>query len=286
MAETSSASASASTSAVDIAPLALVTAGSAGLGAAVAEVFARNGFRVAINYHGNAQRAEELVTKLKSISTLAPKEGRVDYHAIKADLSVRADVERLVKETISTMCPAESSTQQLDVVFSNGGWTRMTNLMDLEEAMVDDDWDRCFTMNVKSHLWLMYAAKPYLEASYSEKDGAASFITTASLAGVKVSGSSLAYAVTKAAQLHLAKGLAMIAAPKIRVNSVSPGLLLTVSFFSFFSLVTLVQCCFSFLFFDSHRMLMHCQIGVGTQIPTGTNRGYARKLKAQKDSHC
>lgn len=209
-------------------PLALVTAGSAGLGAAVSASFARNGMRVAINYHGNAQRAQDLVTKLKSISTLEPEEGRVDYCAIKADLSVRADVDRLVKETISEMCP-EPSKQQLDVVFSNGGWTRMTNLMDLEEAMVDDDWDRCFTMNVKSHLWLLHAAKAYLEAGYSEENGAASFITTASLAGVKVSGSSLAYSVTKAAQLHLAKGLAMIAAPKIRVNSVSPGLLLTVS---------------------------------------------------------
>lgn len=236
--------------AAEFPPLALVTAGSAGLGAAVAELLARNGFRVVINYHGNAKRAEELVTKLKSISKLEPKEGRVDHHAIKADLSVRADVERLVKETISTMC-LEPSKQQLDVVFSNGGWTRMTNLMDLEEAMVDDDWDRCFTMNVKSHLWLMHAAKPYLEASYSEENGAASFITTASLAGVKVSGSSLAYAVTKAAQLHLAKGLAMIAAPKIRVNSVSPGLLLTVSLcllkhthslFFFYPVPTCIRC--------------------------------------------
>lgn len=209
------------------APLALVTAGSAGLGAAVAELFARNGMRVVINYHGNSQRAEELVAKLKSTSTLVPQDGRVDYHAIKADLSSRADVERLIEETMSAMCPAPAKAQ-LDVLFSNGGWTRMTTLMNLEEAMFDEDWDKCFTMNVKSHLWLMYAARPYLEAGYGEKDGAASFITTASLAGVKVSGSSLAYSVTKAAQLHLARGLAMIAAPKIRVNSVSPGLLLTV----------------------------------------------------------
>lgn len=34
--------------------------------------------------------------------------------------------------------------------------------------------------------------------------------------------------MTKAAQIHLAKGLAMMAAPRIRVNSVSPGLMLTV----------------------------------------------------------
>lgn len=190
-------------------PLALITAGSAGLGAAVAELFARNGMRVVINYHGNTQRAEELVTKLQLISTLQPEEGRVDYHAIKADLSARQDVQYLVKKAVSVMCPAPRK-EQLDVVFSNGGWTRMTNLLALEEAMVDDDWDRCFTLNVKSHLWLLHAAKPYLDASYSEQAGAASFITTASLAGVKVSGSSLAYACTKAAQLHLCKGLALM----------------------------------------------------------------------------
>lgn len=209
-------------------PIALVTAGSAGLGAAVATLFARNGMRVVINYHGNAQRAEDLVARLRSVSTLAASPGRVDYHAVKADLSVRADVQRLVAEAVEVMCPA-SEGQKLDVVFSNGGWTQMRDITDLEDNMVEDDWDRCFTMNVKSHLWLMHAAKPYLEATYSEEGGAASFITTASLAGVQVSGSSLAYAVTKAAQLHLAKGLARIAAPKIKVNSVSPGLLMTVS---------------------------------------------------------
>lgn len=75
--------------------------------------------------------------------------------------------------------------------------------------------------NVKSHLWLMHAAKAHLE----ETEGA--FISTASIAGVKPSGSSLPYAVTKAAQIHLAKSLAVICSPKVRVNSVSPGLLLT-----------------------------------------------------------
>lgn len=216
-------------------PVALITAGSAGLGACVAELFARNGMRVVINYASNVQRAEELVAKLKSISTLAPAEGRVDYHAVKADLASRADVERLVEETVDVMCPsgAEGSKRRLDVVFSNGGWTHMRNLYDLEDNMVDEDWDRCFTVNVKSHLWLMHAAKPYLSAGWDDEEGGAKesgcFVTTASLAGVKVSGSSLAYAVTKAAHLHLAKALAMLAAPKVRVNSVSPGLLLTVS---------------------------------------------------------
>jgi NAD(P)-dependent dehydrogenase (short-subunit alcohol dehydrogenase family) len=87
--------------------------------------------------------------------------------------------------------------------------------------MEEDDWDRCFLYNVKAHLWLMHAAKAELEKT----EGA--FITTASIAGVKPSGSSLPYAVTKAAAIHLSKSLAVICSPKIRVNSVSPGLLLT-----------------------------------------------------------
>lgn len=51
--------------------------------------------------------------------------------------------------------------------------------------MHEEDWDRCFNMNVKQHLWLMHAARKHLD----ETEGA--FITTASLAGVNHSGSSL-----------------------------------------------------------------------------------------------
>ncbi|KFA70080.1 hypothetical protein S40285_03297 [Stachybotrys chlorohalonatus IBT 40285] len=101
---------------------------------------------------------------------------------------------------------------QLNIVFPNGGWTQFRNITDLNDNLVEDDWDKCFNMNVKSGLWLMHAAMKHLD----ETEGA--FITTASVAG--------AYSVTKAAQIHLAKALAVLATPKIRVNSVSPGLLL------------------------------------------------------------
>jgi NAD(P)-dependent dehydrogenase (short-subunit alcohol dehydrogenase family) len=50
----------------------------------------------------------------------------------------------------------------------------MTNFMDLDDNMEEDVWDRCFTVNVKSHLWLMHAAKKYLE----ESEGC--FVSTAS----------------------------------------------------------------------------------------------------------
>jgi NAD(P)-dependent dehydrogenase (short-subunit alcohol dehydrogenase family) len=159
--------------------VALITAGTAGLGAAAARLFATNGFRVVVNYANNAERAHSLVKELQSISTVAEGSAdRVDYHAIQADMSKRDDIHKLVQESVSVM-------GQLDVVFSNHGGTRLRDINDLEDNVDEEDWDFCFNMNVKSHLWLMHAAKRYLD----ETEGA--FITTASLAGVKFSGSSM-----------------------------------------------------------------------------------------------
>lgn len=158
------------------APVALVTAGSAGLGAATARLFAREGMRVAVNYAGNEERANKLAEELAAISP--DSLGKSDFVAIRADLAVKDQIAGLVEQTVKAF-------GRLDVVFSNGGWTKFRNINDLDDNVNEEDWDRCFMMNVKSHLFLMHAAKKYLD----ESEGA--FITTASLAGVTVSGSSL-----------------------------------------------------------------------------------------------
>jgi len=197
--------------------VALVTASSAGLGAATAKALAAAGVRVVINYFASPEKAEKLLQELEPLGPdLMTGREPVEtprFIAIKADVSQRSELIRLVEETVATM-------GRLDLVVSNQGWTRMRNFFDLDENVDESDWDKCFNMNVKSHLFLFHAARKHLEKSEG------SFITTASLAGVKPSGSSVAYSVTKAAQIHLVKSLALIAGP-IRVNSVSPGLLLT-----------------------------------------------------------
>ena len=162
--------------------VALVTASSAGLGAAAARALASEGMRVVINYSANEQRADDLVKSLaeefSSMVHFDDKTWSLRFHSIKADLGIRADITGLVYETVEVM-------GRLDVVVSNGGWTRFSNFADLEDGVEEADWDRCFNMNVKSHLWLIHAAKKHLD----EMEGA--FITTASLAGVTPTGSSL-----------------------------------------------------------------------------------------------
>ncbi|KAK4922538.1 hypothetical protein LTR66_016593, partial [Elasticomyces elasticus] len=196
--------------------------------------------RVVINYFSRKEKADALIAECQAIapvskpilSDTSSTPHTIDshdssggmfhdnesprFHVIQADLSIKADAERLVKETLATM-------GRLDVIVSNQGWTKLTDFMQLDQQVDEDMWDRCFNVNVKSHLWLLYAAREALEKS----PGGGSFVSIASLAGVRASGSSLPYSVTNAAQIHLIKGLATICGPKIRCNSVSPGLMLT-----------------------------------------------------------
>lgn len=162
--------------------VALVTAGSAGTGEAAARLFAKEGMRVVINYANNAERADKVVEDLKSLSPLPAASGgqptTANFLAIRADLGDRAQIAKLVDDTVSAL-------GKLDVVFSNGGWTHIRDFTKLDENVIEEDWDRCFNMNVKSHLFLMHAAKEHLDKTQG------SFITTASLAGVRAGGSSL-----------------------------------------------------------------------------------------------
>ena len=129
--------------------VALVTAGSAGLGAAAARALASEGMAVVINYSANKQRADALVGSLHEVfpydAPYVDGAWRPRFVAIQGDLGVRSDIRRLVEETIGNM-------GRLDVVVSNGGWTRFSNFADLEDGVEEADWDRCFNMNVKSHL--------------------------------------------------------------------------------------------------------------------------------------
>lgn len=158
--------------------VALVTAGSAGLGACIAKMLARQGMRVVVNYSSNVTRADILVSELQSAFSASATSSTDHFVAVQADMGDRDAVERLVAATYQKM-------GRIDVVVSNAGWTKMRDFLDLDDGLYDEDWDRCFRINVKSHLWLFHAVRPYLDATQG------SFITTASVAGIKPSGSSL-----------------------------------------------------------------------------------------------
>jgi len=186
----------------------LVTGGSRGLGALICEKFAAEGSNVVVNYMSSKDKADEVAEKCK-------KHFGVKAAVVQADIGVVEDCVRLVKETIQEL-------GGLDIVINNAGWTRFATFGDIND-LSHDEWNKCWSTNVMSQLVLMQQAAPIFNAN---PDGGA-FIISSSVAGITCGGSSMGYSVTKAAGLHIMKCLATTQGPKIRVNSVLPGLLLT-----------------------------------------------------------
>jgi NAD(P)-dependent dehydrogenase (short-subunit alcohol dehydrogenase family) len=90
-----------------------------------------------INYANNEARAQELLKELHEIPQTTQLNESPRFAAIRADVGDKPALQQLVKDTVSQF-------GRLDVVISNAGWTRITNFKNLDEGMVDEDWDKCF----------------------------------------------------------------------------------------------------------------------------------------------
>ncbi|PYH46105.1 putative NADP(+)-dependent dehydrogenase [Aspergillus saccharolyticus JOP 1030-1] len=161
------------------------------LGALVARKYAAIGCNVAINYFSNREAAEKLVAQLR-------KQYKVKTIYIQGVGHV------------------------IDVVVSDAGWIKVTVFSDLD-AMDDDDWDRCWTTNVKSSLYLFKAALP----TFNAKPEGGAFIITSSTAVTCIDSSAVSRLLSLELGLHLMKCLAQNQGSKARVNAMLPGILLT-----------------------------------------------------------
>ncbi|KAL8781451.1 MAG: hypothetical protein Q9194_000324 [Teloschistes cf. exilis] len=193
----------------------LITGASRGLGVLIAERFAAEGSNVAINYNASEDRAKQVAEKIKKTTD-------VKVIIVKGDQGVLADCENTVQKTIDGL-------GGIDIIVSNAGWTKFTQFGDLD-ALSEEEWDKCWAVNCKGNLHLLRKALPTFNAN---PDGGI-YLMTSSIAGINPSGSTMAYSVTKAAGLwpeiaglQLMKCLASTQGPKVRVNAVLPGLLLT-----------------------------------------------------------
>ena len=131
---------------------------------------------------------------------------------MQADVSDPAQAERLVDAAVEQY-------GRLDIVVNNAGTTVVIPHHDLDAA-TNEIWERILRVNVLGTWNVIRAAAPHLRAS---GDGVVLNIT--SIAGVRPVGSSIPYAVSKAALNHLTLLLANALGPEIRVHAVAPGLI-------------------------------------------------------------
>ncbi len=186
--------------------VALVTGAGTGIGRAVAELFAREGAKVAVNYSKSREAAEEVVAGIRAAGGIAI--------AIGADVSQESEVQGMVDSV-------NREFGQLDILVNNAGWsTRIPH--DQLDNLTDEIWDRTFDTNLKGAFYAIRCAVPALR-----KQAGASVVNVASVAGITGMGSSIAYAASKGAMITMTKSLARALAPEIRVNAIAPGFVRT-----------------------------------------------------------
>jgi ketoreductase RED2 len=165
----------------------------------VGRAYAVEGARVVVNSVSSVTAGEALAKELP------------EAIYVQADVSDETQAKRLVEAAMDRW-------GRLDIVVNNAGTTEVIPHHDLGAA-TDEVWRRLLQVNLMGTWYTTRAAVDPLRA-----DGGGCVINVTSLAGVRAVGSSIPYAVSKAAVNHLTLLLANVLGPAIRVNAVAPGL--------------------------------------------------------------
>ncbi len=178
----------------------LITGASRGIGAACALEFAKNGYRVIVNYNKNRKAAESVCSKIRELGGVCM--------LVRADVSKFKQVERMFGEA--------QAFGGVDVLVNNAGMAQTAMLCDTTPEL----WKKMFATNVDGvyHTCLM-AARTMVQ----KKCG--SIINVSSMWGMVGASCESAYSATKAAVIGFTKALAKELGPSgITVNCVAPGM--------------------------------------------------------------
>jgi 3-oxoacyl-[acyl-carrier protein] reductase len=185
--------------------IAIVTGASRGIGAAIAVELASQGATVVVNHRDSAAQADAVVAQIVAAGSQAL--------AIQADVSVFADAQRLIKETLEHF-------GRVDILVNNAGTTRDTLLL----MMSEDAWDVVMQTNLKSAFNCSKAAlRPMI------KQRAGRIINISSVSGLAGQAGQTNYSASKAGMIGFTKALAReVGGRNITANAVAPGFVPTV----------------------------------------------------------
>ncbi len=187
----------------------LVTGGSRGIGAAIAERLARDGWSVALNYAASAAAADAVADRIREAG------GRV--RTIRADVSDAADVRGLFAEIDREMPRLEGLVNNAGIASPLGNFT------DIDDAAMV----RVVSINVTG---AMLVAREAARRMMRSRGGAGGIIVNLGSPAFRLGnpGELVAYATTKGAIASLTIGLAReLGAEGVRVNTLAPGLIPT-----------------------------------------------------------
>lgn len=182
---------------------ALVTGGTAGIGKAIACLYAEQGADVAI-FGTNPERAESAVKEIEAAR--ACPEQKILYFLL--DVSQFAQVGEAIEKVYQAF-------GKIDILVNNAGITRDNLLL----RMSEEDWDQVLSVNLKSAFNTCKAvARPMMKAR------SGSIINITSIVGLTGNAGQINYAASKSGMIGFTKSLAKeLASRNVRANCVAPG---------------------------------------------------------------
>jgi 3-oxoacyl-[acyl-carrier protein] reductase len=183
--------------------VALITGGTAGIGKAIATLYAEQGAHVII-LGTNQERAEAALKEIEAAKQ--DPEQKAAYFLL--DVSKSQEVDKIVEKLLKDF-------GKIDILVNNAGITRDNLLMRMSEA----DWDLVIDVNLKSVYNTCRAlARPMMKA----KNGV--IINIASVIGLTGNAGQVNYAASKSGMIGLTKSLAKeLASRGVRANCIAPG---------------------------------------------------------------
>lgn len=185
--------------------VAVVTGGNGGLGQRICHALAEAGARIAVVCARSIDDAREVAETLR-------RQHQVDAHAFQCDVTDQAQVKALVDDVVATF-------GQLDILVNDAAYNKAIPFKDLD-GLTYDEWTKIIDVNLTGPMLCIKAVAPVMAAQ-----GRGRIVNIASIAGLGPTGSSIAYAVSKAGLIHLTKCMAVALAPHTLVNCVAPGML-------------------------------------------------------------
>jgi 3-oxoacyl-[acyl-carrier protein] reductase len=185
--------------------VALVTGGNGGLGRRICQALAQEGVHVAVIYARSRVEAEGVARDLAS-------RHQVNAAAFACDVTDEAAVARLVDEVTGRF-------GRLDILVNDAAYNKAIPFADLD-SLTSAVWDEIIAVNLTGPMRLMKAVAPVMKTQ-----GRGRIVNISSVSGIGPTGSSIAYAVSKAGLIHLTRCMAVALAPETLVNCVAPGLL-------------------------------------------------------------
>ena len=184
--------------------VAVVTGASRGIGKAIAIQLSKAGAKVIISSR-KYDECEKVANEIKSKGFKA--------EVIPCHVGRKDEIRNLVKETINKY-------NGIDILVSNAGTNPAYGPL---ETLNDNAFDKILDVNLKSSIWLVNEASPYLK-----KNKTSSIIIMSSISALIGTKDIGAYGISKAAEVSLVKNLAVELGPHgIRVNAIAPGLIKT-----------------------------------------------------------